>query len=326
MAKPSRPPAEPMHAPSLQDAGGAVPDPAAVPHAPGILYFDPNPTTARLATAGLRLAGYAVFHASGADAAVELARRHGPGGDGTIAALLLDTATAPKISTEVLRALLQVPGAQELPGILLVSRNNPNPIPGAESLPSLRRPFTTPALLKLLRDALETHPPADPEPEQAVSRAALDRLRLVLAEHFPDLTVDDAQLRSFASDLVVQSELPTPATANALHGHLSAIKLETVLWLLDAAAATGVLQVDDGPTTVRLHLDRGRIRVAEAEGVEEDLRLGRFVVEAGFLSTAEVEAIADASDPQRRPLGQRLVDEGHLRGSELARLLIQQAR
>ena len=67
----------------------------------GILYFDPNPTTARLATAGLQLAGYRVHHAPTQDKAVELARKHGPGGDRSIVALLLDTATSPAVSGSV---------------------------------------------------------------------------------------------------------------------------------------------------------------------------------------------------------------------------------
>src|SRR5687768_3467604 len=101
------------------------------PVAPGVLYYDPNPTTAKLATAGLRLAGYEVHNAVNQEQAVELCRVHGPGGDRTIVALLLDTATAPAVSATVLRALVEVPGAAELPGVLLVSRTNPIPFPGA---------------------------------------------------------------------------------------------------------------------------------------------------------------------------------------------------
>ena len=63
---------------------------------------------------------------------------------------------------EPLRALLEVPGGSELPGMLLVSRANPVPFPGAESLPCLKRPFTTPALLKFLRESIDVAPPPRP--------------------------------------------------------------------------------------------------------------------------------------------------------------------
>ena len=63
--------------------------PGARPSQPGILYYDPNPTTAKLATAGLRLAGFQVFNAHVLHEAVDLCRAHGPGGDGSVVALLL---------------------------------------------------------------------------------------------------------------------------------------------------------------------------------------------------------------------------------------------
>src|SRR5690242_17217527 len=82
---------------SSSGSGGAADSGAHNVHsglvAPGVLYYDPNPTTAKLATAGLRLAGYDVHNAVNQEQAVELCRLHGPGGDRTIVALLLDTAT-----------------------------------------------------------------------------------------------------------------------------------------------------------------------------------------------------------------------------------------
>ena len=62
-----------------------------------------------------------------------------------------------------------------------------------------------------------------------------------------------------------------------------------------------------------------------SETVDEDLRLGRFVVEAGFLSDATLESVATAPNPQGKLLGERLLEEGHLRRGELARVLINQA-
>ena len=104
---------------------------------PGILYYDPNPTTCKLASAGLRLAGYRVYPAEDKDEALQLCQAHGPRGDSSIAAILLDAAADPHASEDLLKALVQIPGAADLPGILLVSRRNPTPIPAAAGLPTL---------------------------------------------------------------------------------------------------------------------------------------------------------------------------------------------
>ena len=85
------------------------------PVLPGILYYDPNTTAARLATAGLRLAGFQVFNAHALADAVDLCKKHGPAGDRSVKALLLDAASDPVASAAVLKALVQIPGGAQLP-------------------------------------------------------------------------------------------------------------------------------------------------------------------------------------------------------------------
>ena len=97
-----------------------MPDSPEARTAPGILYYDPNPTTAKLATASLRLAGYEVFSANGQREAVSLFKQHGAQGDKSIVALLLDASTDPTVSASVLRELVRLPGAADMPGILIV--------------------------------------------------------------------------------------------------------------------------------------------------------------------------------------------------------------
>jgi CheY-like chemotaxis protein len=294
------------------------------PGAPGILYFDPNPTTAKLATAGMQLAGYRVLHASTQEQAVRSCRAHGPGGDGSVVAILLDTATSPAVAAATLRALVQVPGAAELPGILLVSRANPTPIPGAEGLPALKRPFTIPALHKLLRESIDDAPRPKAARKPAVSDALRVRLRAVLGEIGVELGPEP--LDRLASALVHDATLPMPAAGVALQGNVANLRIESVLQMLANDGVRGVLTVEHADRYVRLHLDQAFIRLAEVKGVEEDLRLGRFIVEDGFLPAEMIEAIASVPDPRGRVLGQRLVDEGQLRPGELAQVLVHQAR
>src|SRR5690606_33607411 len=226
------------------------------PGVPGILYFDPNPTTAKLATAGMQLAGYRVLHASTLEQAVRLCRAFGPGGDGSVVALLLDTATAPAVSAATRRARLQVPGAAELPGILLVSRANPTPIPGAEGLPALKRPFTIPALHKILREAIDQTPTPKSARRPAVSEAARARLRDALVQALPGVEVSALALDRLASSLAEDAVLPTPAAGVALHGNVASLRVESVLQMLAADGVRGVLTVEHADRYVRLHLDQ----------------------------------------------------------------------
>ncbi len=295
-----------------------------------VLYFDPNPTAAKLASAGLRLAGYRVLHAASLDQAVELCRSHGPTGDQSIAALLLDTATAPAVSAAVLRALLEIPGASSMPGMLLVSRANPVPFPGAETLPALKRPFTTPALLKFLRDAIDVVPVAKPVRTRATPDDAVLRLEIALQQFFPEIEPETETLRRFAATLNTMAELPTLASGVTLQAALGPNRLESVLELLDADGARGVLTVERNEPGIRavarLHLDRGRLRMAEAAIDGEDLRLERFLLELEALTPAQVEAITNADDPQQRGLALQLLDSGQLRVDEVATALANQAR
>ncbi|MBC8074419.1 MAG: DUF4388 domain-containing protein [Deltaproteobacteria bacterium] len=305
---------------------------------PGVLYFDPNPTTAKLAMAGLRLAGYAVMHAATPEQAVDLCRTHGPAGDRSIVALLLDTATAPAVSAAVLRALVEVPGASDLPGVLLVSRANPTPFPGAEKLPSLKRPFTTPALLKVVRDTIDQldHPNHPPPAKLARARQAPDdavlRLEIALQQFFPDLEPDTETLRRFLGMLNSMSELPRPAAGVTVQAELGAARLESMLEMLDADGARGVLSIERDRVRMRLHVDRGRIRMAEVEGsdgggdLQAELGLGRYVIELGTMSAAEYDRIAAAEDARQRPIGVRLVEDGALRLDDLSQALCNQAR
>jgi CheY-like chemotaxis protein len=297
------------------------------PSQPGILYYDPNTTAARLATAGLRLAGYQVFGAHTQAGAVELCKKHGPGGDRSIMALLLDAAADPAASAGVLRALVQIPGAAQLPGILLVSRSNPTPIPGAEGLPALRRPFSTPALIKIVEEALEGYAPATAKPAAAITvDFVVTRLKQLLSDHFPGQEFSEADVDALAKSLRADEELALPLDKPVIRGSLGAIRLEAVLEMLGHSGVRGVLKVETGAAWGKLHLDAGRVRLAEVKNTEEDLKLGRFVVEGGFMRDEQLEAFIVGKDPEQRPLGSRLVEGGFLSPAELAQVLVDQAR
>jgi CheY-like chemotaxis protein len=296
--------------------------------APGILYYDPNPTTAKLATASLRLAGYEVFNAANQREAVALFKAHGADGDSSIVALLLDASADPTVSAAVLRELVRMPGASQLPGILIVSRRNPNPIPAATGLPTVRRPFSSPALLKVVSQTIASIDagklPADMDEIPDQRKVQLARL---ISKHFPTLgELAEADVASLFEELEGAEELPSPPGEQAIHIDLAAQRLESLLEMLSDDSVTGVLSISSEGREARLHLSGGHMRLAEYFGDDEDLKLGRFVVEGGFMRDDELEAFLSNRDPAGRPLGQRLVEAGFITGGELGQAILAQAR
>jgi CheY-like chemotaxis protein len=303
-----------------------APPPPAPGNEPGILYYDPNPTTAKLATASLVLAGFSVLHAKSKDEAVKLCTAHGPAGDGSIVALLLDAAADARISAAVLRALVQLPGASELPGILIVSRKNPTPIPGAEGLPTVRRPFSSPALLKVVNETLAGH--GRPAKKEAPSGPGERETRLaqMLERQMPGIDFGDEAISGLLRELDESDELQAPSGDSSFAATLGAVRLEGILEMIAAGGTTGVLEVEHDKVMGRLHIKDGKILLGELHGSEEDLKLGRFVVEGGFMRDEELEAFVVGKDPEGRPLGQRLVEAMVLTERELALVIASQAR
>lgn len=295
-------------------------------NAPGILCYDPNPTTAKLTTATLRLAGYEVFHARSKEEAVELGKAYGAEGAGTLVALLLDAAADPKVSAAVLRSLAQLPGASELAGILLVSKKNPTPIPAAKDLPTVRRPFSSPALLKVVSETLASHDHRLPSVEDPPGDGREKKLLELLGRLLPGAKVSNETVAQLLAELDHDPELPTSGADELLRTSLASVHLEALLEMLAGDNATGVIEAKHGDTWGRLHLHEGRIRLAEYGGEAEDLKLGRFIVEGGFMGESELESFIVGKDPDGRPLGTRLVDGGLLSERDLAQVLVDQAR
>jgi CheY-like chemotaxis protein len=294
-------------------------------NAPAILYFDPNPAGAKLVLATLRLAGYGVYYAASRAAATELCRVHGPGGDRSIAALVLDASAEPREAAALLAAILQIPGSKDLPGMLLVGRRDPSPFPGAENLPQLQRPFSSPALIRLLQEAQIQSPLAQRLTTSV--RTPEERLRSLLANHFPREMVTDSTIRAIFRALDEERELPAIRGDAHLYFSLRTVPLAAALDMLGNQGVRGVLTVtaqDDREG--RLHLDQGHLLLAEYFGEDEDLKIGRFIVDSGMIDNVELEAFAKATETDPQPLGKRLLRAGKINDKQLTTVLMAQSR
>lgn len=114
-----------------------------------LFYFDPDPGTAKLTLAGLGLAGYEVEHFSDADAAIRVLE--GPDA-GDYSAVVLDAGSSPDDARRVAEATSTDGDGDAQPNIIVMTtKARPVPFPGAERFPVLKRPFATPALVRLVK-------------------------------------------------------------------------------------------------------------------------------------------------------------------------------
>jgi hypothetical protein len=195
-------------------------------------------------------------------------------------------------------------------------------------LPTVRRPFSSPALLKVVSETIAAldvaRLPANMDDVPDQRKVQLARL---LTKHFPNLgQLGEAQVEKLFAELEGTEELPSPPGEQAIRADLAAQRLESLLEMLSDDSVTGVLSISSDGREARLHLAGGQIRLAEYFGDDEDLKLGRFVVEGGFMRDDELEAFIVGRDPAGRPLGQRLVEAGFITPSELGAAILAQAR
>ncbi len=112
-----------------------------------LLYFDPNPATSRPTQAGLEVAGYRVIH-TGSEAEVEAQLSAATSAGERIGLFVIDACTAPEIAGVLTTRLRRMDPSATI--IVVTRRDNPTPFPGIDGFAALRRPFATPALIRLL--------------------------------------------------------------------------------------------------------------------------------------------------------------------------------
>ena len=316
----------------------------------GILYFDPTPTSAKLARASLQLGGYKVFHAPDSAAFEELYLAHGPEGERILQGVLVDASRESEAASSI------VASYAKLPLLLLASRRNPVPFVGAEKLPTLKRPFGTPALLKAIADLLENaensappeatktlteepqapapEPTPEPTPEVAPSLETpletsretsstpdglAQRTQALLLQHLPQLA--GIELPASALEALAQAwgapYAPAPAKNRpsddaTIQSQPGALSLELWLELLDRTQARGRLKVDE---QVVLWVEKGTLQVLDCEVPEEDFSFERFLARE-FDDEKAAKLAPLAPEPLRAELGDELFLKLHAQRSQ----------
>lgn len=290
---------------------------------PGVLYYDPSPTSAHMTCASLRLAGYRVLYACSPREALELAMRHGPQGDHVLVALLLDTTVDPQASADLVQSLAKLPGLDALPTLMIVASSDPN----AAELSRVPRPVRSSALLHALRDSIEALGDASVLKELG-GFSPQSRLRDILSRHLPETRIKAPLVAAIYRAIEEAEDLPEFSSRPTLWGSLRFMPVDSVLDQLARISAQGCLSVR-GPDDrlAEIYLERGQIVSARIERSksEPNLRLGELAAAAGLSSMKEIERVAANCPPQFR-LGQALIGERVIDDAQCRDLLREQIR
>ncbi len=146
------------------------------------------------------------------------------------------------------------------------------------AMDAITKPFDARALIAVVENALRRSDQWRARTE-AVAARAVDEL--------PD---DDAQLAS--SESQARALGPGRGLAdNALSGDIGLIPIGAVLQLLQVESKGGILVVTDGEVEVTIALRDGLIDLVHARGAGTEFRLGRYLVEHGLVSPADIDGL-----------------------------------
>ena len=296
-----------------------------------LLVVDDNPTILKVVESALARAGYQVDTALDVTSGMELARAKRPAVI-LIDSLIPAAAGEGEGGLGLCGALADDLELSQTPVVLMTSKvedqsgryaRTPNVID------YITKPFSSDAVLAVVSHVIEKTGvdssqatrllrPKVGEPSavaEALSRSGepqagdpLERLTDILADRLERYRQESA---SWEIPAIVRGALKDGGLAAALaeagyqasdggaggpdlSGHLGAVSMSEVLLLLGQQGQTGTLRVLSESARVDLFFRKGVIDLAAAVGVAEEFLLGRFAVEAGDITPADLAEVLDA--------------------------------
>jgi CheY-like chemotaxis protein len=111
--------------------------------------------------------------------------------------------------------------------------------------------------------------------------------------------------RTAADDVETAEPLGAPPNEGrqpvALEGDIAVIPIGAILQLLQIEARSGLLVVTDGKTEVTMSVRLGLIDLVQARGAGSEFRLGRYFIEHGLVTTADIDRLLRDNTPTPRP-------------------------
>lgn len=255
-----------------------------------ILVVDDSPTIRKVVGAVLERHGFEAIGASDGQAALDRLRQSPASPDDTDAAdgrvdLVLVDFVMPRMNGfQLCRAMRQDDRLRTVPVVLMSAKSDrirEHFVQQTGAIDAITKPFDAQALIAVI--------------ENAIRRAEAWRARgAALAAGIPEDFEALDSLRPPSGEV----DAHRPA---ALSGDLAVIPIGAALQLLQIEAQTGVLLVTDGKTEVTLSLRSGLIDLVQARNAGAEFRLGRYFVEHGLVTPADIDRLLRDNTPTPRP-------------------------
>jgi DNA-binding response OmpR family regulator len=298
-----------------------------------VLVVDDSPTIRKVVTAVLERHGFAATQAGDGQAALEKLVEAADAGEadlsglsGPIDLVLVDFVMPRMNGFQFCRALRSNARLRTTPIVLMSAKSDrirDHFVKQTGAIDAITKPFDAQALVAVI--------------ENAIRRAEEWRQR------------DEGPGERDAEDQdLIEPRGPASDARSALGGDLSIIPIGAVLQLLQIESKTGLLVVSDNKTEVTISIREGLIDLVQARGAGSEFRLGRYIVEHGLATPADIERILRDNSPTplpppfepgekvtipkeehptsgRRLLGDLLVDSGRVTRDQLRDALARQS-
>jgi DNA-binding response OmpR family regulator len=297
-----------------------------------VLVVDDSPTIRKVVSAVLERHGFAASQASDGQAALEkLTQAVDSSGDeegvAPIDLVLVDFVMPRMNGFQFCRAVRETARLRTTPIVLMSAKSDrirDHFVKQTGAMDAITKPFDAQALIAVI--------------ENAIKRAEEWRQR------------EEVQSARIAEETEQAAELQAPSvdTRAVLQGDMGIIPIGAVLQLLQIESKTGLLVVTDGTTEVTMAIREGLIDLVQARGAGNEFRLGRYIVEHGLATPADIERILRDNNPTplpppfetheratipkeevptsgRRLLGDLLVDSGRVTRDQLRDALARQS-
>ncbi len=280
-----------------------------------VLVVDDSPTIRKVVSGVLERHGFATVQAADGQTAInalaEAARADDGDGALKIDLVLVDFMMPKMNGFQLCRVLRQSETLRGTPVVLMSAKPDriaAHVVQQTGAIDAIAKPFDAQALVAVI--------------ENAMRRSDKWRGRGAIA---PDVIYDAFEEPTPAD--------PTGVPQAALAGDLSIIPIGAALQLLQVEGKTGVMVVTDGTTEVTICLREGLIDLVQARGAGREFRLGRYFIERGLVTDADIDRLLRESQPPhaaseraaRRLLGDLLVDAGRVTGDQLREALARQS-
>jgi DNA-binding response OmpR family regulator len=300
-----------------------------------VLVVDDSPTIRKVVSAVLERHGFAASQASDGQAALEKLSRAADSADDEDGAppidLVLVDFVMPRMNGfQFCRAVRETARLRTTPIVLMSAKSDrirDHFVKQTGAMDAITKPFDAQALIAVIENAIK-------RAEEWRQREEVQSARIAEETELADSQFSSTEARAI------------------LMGDMGIIPIGAVLQLLQIESKTGVLVVTDGTTEISMAIREGLIDLVQARGAGTEFRLGRYIVEHGLATPADIDRILRDNNPTplpppfetneratiptqmpkdegstsgRRLLGDLLVDSGRVTRDQLREALARQS-